>query len=716
MLLIACCLCSVSAMAQNRSSISGTVYDRKSGLPIPYATVFIGHKGTGTDGKGRYELKGVSRNLTLLNVSCVGYEKAVQPVDLTEADTFTFDFYLQESKCSLDEVVVTGTRTEKRLSNTPILTKVISEEDIVQAGSVTALDVLQDVMPGIQFKPDAHGANMAIQGLDNDYVLVLVDGKRLVGETRGNVNFDRIMAADIKQIEIVGGASSVLYGSNAIGGVINIITKKPETPLEGRVQSRYSRFNTWNSNVNLGFADDRWSLRLNGFRNSADGFDLTPETPESFTALPYTDYSGGANLSCRLSQRFTLKARGSYFRHETFNPPASLSSVHGRHINHTLGAELVCTLNDHHTLSMGTHTDKYAAFAIYEKKNDSTDLSSDYRYTSFDLTDRYRFGKKLEWVNGGELNLENVYSQSLFGFEAPQDEKHKRVHDFNLFSQADWKVGKKSEIVGGVRYTHHATFGSHFTPKLSAMYAPGKFKFRGTAALGYKSPSLKELYYNFNHQGMFWIIGNRDLKPENSRYASLSGEYTNGTFNASVNVYYNRIDNKIASVLVKNEVEKRNEYHQRNIDKAAIKGVESYLNWQFMNHFRLRAGYAFTDAVDLSSGEQILGSSKHTATASLTFFTRNVRYPLSLTFSGRYASASPILEVTKDEKGNEVRKIRASHPYSVWKINYLQHIPLWKRFSADLQVGVDNLFDFNEKKSTLIDPGRRFWGSLSLNF
>ena len=80
MLLIACCLCSVSAMAQNRSSISGTVYDRKSGLPIPYATVFIGHKGTGTDGKGRYELKGVSRNLTLLNVSCVGYEKAVQPV------------------------------------------------------------------------------------------------------------------------------------------------------------------------------------------------------------------------------------------------------------------------------------------------------------------------------------------------------------------------------------------------------------------------------------------------------------------------------------------------------------------------------------------------------------------------------------------------------------------------------------------------------------
>ena len=713
-------LVSLPAIAQDKWQISGTIYDRQTGQAIPFATVTAGKQGAVADKNGCYRLRGEDADTIRLKASCMGYESVERRISAGTVGTMILDFRLAPAGNPLDEVVVTGTRTEKRLRDTPVLTKVVTEKDIAQLGNVTALDAIQDIIPGITFSPDAHGANMKIQGLDNDYVLVLLDGERLVGETRGNVNLDRIEASDIQRIEIVNGSSSVLYGSNAIGGVINIITKKPLKSSGGRIGTRYSKYNTSHTNVSVETRQNKLGVKLKGFRNSSDGYDLTPEeSPESYTANPYVDWSGGGTVSYDFNRKFSAKAKGNFFRHDTHNPPKSLSSVYGRHTNLTLGAEACCRFNEKQTLSLHIHNDTYKAYDVYEKLNDSTDLHSDYRYLSADLLYDWRMRDNLEWIAGSEFNAEKIYSQSLFGTEGPAQDKRKHASDLNLFLQGDLKFLKRLELIAGARYTRHSTFGSHFTPKMSLMCTFGPVKIRGTAAMGYKSPSLKELYYNFNHQGMFYIVGNKDLKPENSRYFSLSGEYAlKNSFNISGNLYFNRIDNKISSVWYRNKEKDRDETRKMNIDKVEILGFEGYFTWNFLRHLKLKAGYAYTDAVDKSTGLQIYGNSKHTANTSLTFHTNSVRYPFSVTFSGRIASPALFQVVSKDPKtGKENVSKRQTNPYSLWKINYMQHIRIWKDLSADVQLGIDNLFNYhNYENSTLLDPGRIFWARVAFNF
>ncbi len=708
---------SFALMAQNKVSIKGTVYDKETNTPLPDVTVIIGHNGTSTDAQGNYSLDGVSKQLTQLKITYVGFKTILKKVDLTQLPEYTFDFYLSPTESLLDEVVVTGTRTNKTLRNTPVLTKVISGKDIKRLGNVTALDAIQEIMPGIQFSPDAHGANMTIQGLDNSYVLVLVNGERMVGETRGNVNLDRIIADNIKKIEVVSGASSVLYGSNAIGGVINIITKDVENPFQGSAHVRYANFNNLNLNFNVGTKQDTYSVSLEAFRNSSDGYDLTPDSPESFTANPYVDYSVSAKAGYQPNEKWYVNAHATFFTHENFNPELSIKSTHRLHKNWNMGGKVNYSFNDDHHLTLNVSRDQYNAFGVYEKHQDSTAKGSDFQYASFSLIDKYTITEELEIISGSEVNLEKMYSAILFGTDVDAADQNKRAWDFNLFAQVDWNIIKSLELLGGIRYTRHSTFGNHFTPKLSAMYKLNDFRFRLTSALGYKSPSLRDLYYNFDHQGMFWIYGNEDLKPETSRYISLSSEYQKRALNISLTAYYNMIQNKIDMQSVFNAEDDQLEFHHYNINEVQIRGFESYLDWRFLSHFKFKVGYVLADAKDMSTGLQIYGNSKHTATTSFTFHTQHSRYPVSVTLSGRLSSPRLFQQRVLDENDNYVIHKVESDPYSIWKMTYIQNIPTWNGISTDLKVGVNNIFDYsNIERSAVLNPGRTFWGGLSVKF
>ncbi len=705
---------------QNGVLVSGNV---KSDDESSCIAISVGLQGTTygsqTDEKGHFEFY-AKPGKYILKLSSLNHETLEMPVKIEAGKKNYFPNIRIKSKVEdIDEVVVTGTKTCKSLSNAPILTKLVSEKEIEQAGCVSALDAIETVMPGIQFSPDPHGDNMSIQGLDNSYVLVLLDGERMVGETRGNVNFDRISASDIQQIEIISGASSVLYGSNAIGGVINIITKKSKKRFEGKVDSRYSNFNTLSSNIRLGTKQEKYSIRFSGFRNSSDGYDLSPETPEIFTANPYVDYSATLKVKYNPVKRLAIEAHGTYFIHESLNPEKSIKSSHMRYHDYTVGGKIAYDFSEDHNLILGINTDQYDANSIFEKLNDSISKKSDFRYHTINLTDRYEVSDKLELINGVEMNFENIYSESLFGINEDKKDKRKYSNDFNVFSQADWKLIKKLELIAGVRYTRHTTFGNHFTPNLSLMYSPiQRLKLRGTAAYGYKSPSVKELYYNFDHQGMFYIFGNKDLKPENSRYASLSAEYTYHKVNISVSAYHNLIDNKIEMQYVYNDVLNQNEYHHGNINKVEIQGIETSLNWALGTHFKFKTSYAFSNAIDKATNRQINGNSKHTATTALTFFTFGKRFPMSITLSGRIASPRLfLLQKENETTGEIILEELKSKPYSIWKIAYIQHLPIKGDLKADVKFGIDNILDYSDlEQSAVLDPGRIFWVGASIKF
>ena len=236
----------LNAQGQTKTyDISGTVVDSLSSEPLPGVYVTAGSKGGQTNGDGHYVIKNVpAGKVTLKTMYYSSYPTATREIELT-GDT-TVDFILAEQIFNINEVVVTGTRTEKRLAEAPVLTTVIGEREIEKAGSVSMLESLQDNIPGIVISPNAMGNNMRIKGLNSRYILMLVDGERLVSEgAGGNVNLDQIDVNNIERIEMINGAASALYGSNAVGAVINVITKKPVHKFEADANASWANHNTW---------------------------------------------------------------------------------------------------------------------------------------------------------------------------------------------------------------------------------------------------------------------------------------------------------------------------------------------------------------------------------------------------------------------------------------------------------------------------------------
>lgn len=228
-------LCSMSSLyateigaADRDYIIKGTVKNRQD-EPIPYATVMVTgtNIGMAANVEGKFQIK-LNRGNYKLRISCTGYEPRTVEVDAVKEPEL--DIVLDEAKNNLTEVVVTGTRSEKMLKDEPVVTRVITAEDIKKIDPQDFKSLLEYELPGLHFDGAAHGSGLpaiSFQGMDSRYLLFLIDGERIAGEgALDNVDFSRLNVDNIERIEIVKNAMSTLYGSNALGGVINIITKK----------------------------------------------------------------------------------------------------------------------------------------------------------------------------------------------------------------------------------------------------------------------------------------------------------------------------------------------------------------------------------------------------------------------------------------------------------------------------------------------------------
>lgn len=692
---------SYNVTAQN---ISGYVHDVANN-PISNAHIVVEgtQQSSTTDNNGYFEIH-ASQNLYLL-VSCLGYED-----NRVKVEKDSVGITLNNNANFLNTVVVTGTRTNHTLKNTPILTKVVSAVELENMGAITALDALENLLPGVHFDPNPMGDNIQIQGLSNAYILVLIDGERLAPERNENVNFSRLNVAEIDRIEILNGASSVLYGSNAIGGVINIITKKVYRPIEGYVQGRYSNFNTYNADAGLGFRVKNLTSKTGFNLKTTKGYDLTPETPQTHTVNPNTDYTVSQLLKYELNKRLNVEANGRYYSHETENPPLSTNNTHRLDRNFTVGGKANYAISKH-ALTLAAHSDIYKGYKILEKKNDAKERSIDYTYSSYRLTDVYTLSEKVQIVGGAEFNYEKMFSENLFG-NIPADESS---HNLNFFAQGDFKIISSLQGVLGVRFTDHSGFGSHLSPSASLMYKLSDFRFRAGLNNGFKTPSLKEMYYNFDHQGMFYVIGNPELSPEESWYKSVSAEFIKEKVNISATFYHNEITDKINTVqydVTDAQGNLRKEMRFENVADARILGIDIFAQVSFLKHFSFRGGYTYADAIDKSDNTQISGNSKHNFTSALSFKYGKLRigtkyYPFILSLSGRYSSPRIYYTETTDSSGNTVVTRNDSPAYSIWRLMYTQHIPIKGRWNLEVQGGVDNIFDHVDN-TAFINPGRTF--------
>jgi outer membrane receptor for ferrienterochelin and colicins len=616
----------------------------------------------------------------------------------------------------IEEIVVTGTFTPRTLKNTPVLTKVISGNDIRESGATTLVEALENFIPGVSFDPNqAMGDNIQIQGLDNKYILILIDGERLVGERTEKVNLSRLNTTDIKQVEIVNGASAALYGSNAIGSVINIITRDVDKPLQGDASYRLSNYlNVYDAN--LGFKVQSFASKSSFSRKDMQPYKV-PGT--SYSADPYEDYSLSQSFKYN-NPKYNVELKGNYYNKENWLYEKNQKRIDE---NYTIGGKLNYIFSDKNVLTLSGNSDNYQGHLIYKLskldklKSDSTVYANGSQYNSFKLIDAWNVTNNIQLVGGTELNLENVFSYNQFDTQS-----RKRASNGNLFVQGEIKTNSGWEALLGARYIYHSQFGSYLAPNLSLMYRLEHFRFRGNISNGYKTPTLKEMYMEFPHyigeNLPFWVIGNPDLSPEKSCYKAISAEYIGNDINASVTIYDNLIKNKINTWAIANEIKGRSEMKYENIDEAQISGLDVSLQYSFLKHFRLRGGYAFTNAVDKTTHRQLSGNSKHTAIMNLRFLQQHLpwlpastQWSYNLLLSGRIMSPRTIYS----ENNGQVTELSTGNYYIV-HFTYTQHFPVYRDLKGDFRFGINNLLDYINRDFATYNPGRTFFAALALQF
>lgn len=704
-LFLLCASCNL--WAQNREfSISGIAKDATTQEPLMGVYITTGKRGAQTNMQGEFKITNVPAGVVKLSSMYFSSYPTVSHEFVLQKDT-TVTFLLEEDLLKLDDIVVTGTRTEKRLSNTPVLTTVIKEGEIRKSGAVSTLESLQDNIPGIVISPNAMGNNMRIKGLNSRYILFLVDGERMVSEgAGGNINLDQIDVNNIDRIEMINGAASALYGSNAVGAVINIITKKPTHKVEASVNVIAESNNTWKTKIEAGSNLKKVSARVSAFRNSSDGFG---GDGDGAYAARYEDWGSNLNFGYKPTERVDLNVVGRYFRHETFNPENSMNVTHALTHTMTVGANGgYLSADKRNALRLSLNWDKYFDYKVMEKKNNATEKQNTADYVSSRLMNTFKTDEKLELIGGLEYNHEQIYAIKTLG-STPTT---KSINDANLFAQTEWEIFKNFDAVAGARYTYNEQFKSAFTPKISLMYEIAGFKFRGGVGSAFRAPSIKELYYDFDHQGMFWVYGNPDLKAEKGLYNSLSAEYTKGYFNASVSGYYNNIDNKITQYDVINSMG-ANEKYYKNVSSATLKGVDVNLSYVLLREWVLKGSYSYCDAKDNSTGLQLSSNVKHSGTVSLTWNGEIAKSPFSLQFAGRMNSPILYQEVVTDDGGTETTNMSESKTYSVWKATLVKPFRI-KKHTVELTLKCDNIFNF--KEASFINPGRQYMAGIRYAF
>ena len=698
MLFLLLCLSSGIGAQNMGYTIKGIVKDPTNGEPLMGAYITTGKRGGQTDSKGEFTIKDIpAGKVKLSSMYFSSYPMVIHEFVLKQDTVITF--YLKEDALNLDEVVVTGTRTEKRLSNTPILTTVIKDREMIKSGSVSALESLQDNIPGIVISPNAMGNNMRIKGLNSRYILFLIDGERMVSSgAGGNVNLDQIDVNNIDRIEMINGAASALYGSNAVGAVVNFITKKPIHKTQAGANVSLASNNTQKMQVSVSSKMKKTTSSISAFRHTSDGFG---SDGVGAYAARYSDWGGNAKVGYQFIKQFDVQVLGRFFKHETFNPEGSMNVEHDLSRELTLGTKMTySSLDKRNNMRLSVNWDKYFDYNVMEKQMDVKEKDKTSGYLSTRLVNTFEAADALELIGGIEYNHQNIFSTTTLG-PVPTS---KSVNDGSLFAQADWELLTDFDVILGARYTYNEQFKSAFSPKLSVMYKTGSFKFRGGVGSAFRAPSLKELYYNFNHNGMFWVYGNPDLQAEKGLYNSLSVEFTQGLFNASISAYYNDIDNKITLYDLINE-NKADEKHYKNVSSATLKGLDVNLSYLMLNQFMLKGTFSYCDAKDNATGLQLTSNVKYSGTTSLTWNGKVAKSPFSLQFAGRMNSPILYQEVLTADDGTQTTDLSESKTYSIWKAILVKPLRIQKH-TLELTLKCDNIFNF--KESSYINSGREY--------
>lgn len=530
----------------------------------------------------------------------------------------------------LDEVIVTATRTERQLSSLPLPVTLVGKKQIIKSGTVRLNEILNEQTGIITVADESGFQGVQIQGIASDYILILIDGVPLVGRSAGNFDLSRLTVGNIKQIEVVKGPASSLYGSEALGGVINIITEKPQTKaVSGNASYRIGSFTQQDINLDLKQAFKKFRYGFFANRFSSNGYDLN-EDVEGQTVNPFTNYTLNGRLYYDFNDKLSLFTSARFYDQNQdagFTLDSILYTGDTKEREWNTHARLDHKWTPNLTMAYELYYTNYIATELLVDPI-STDVLSD---SDFDqklfrpeVRGSYTFASK----NENNTGLQNGTLTAGMGIQLDELDRTYFDETVNftsqyLYAQYDFNPIEKLNIIAGARFDNHSEYNNQFSPKLALRYQlNNNLSIKGSVGYGFKAPDFRQLYFDFTNSAVgYTVLGynvaldklqelveqeqilsvlvtedelDKPLEAESSIGYNLGFNLKHGRGNTEVNFFRNDFKNLIDTRIIARKINGQNVFSYMNFDEIYTTG------------FEINSSYKLTDELNISAGYQLL--------------------------------------------------------------------------------------------------------------
>ncbi len=653
-----------------RSAISGTVSDA-AGASAAGAVVVLRQAAMGlervtrTDNRGAFAFPDVNTATYEVVASLAGFAPVRQTL---RAPTDTaVSLVLSPAPYEEAVTVVSDARGEALRERTTLPVTVVGGEAMRDAGYATVGEALREVA-GVVTRRGSEGTDVGgeqIQGIDSRQVLVLMDGQPIVGARgikSGAINLDRQQTLGLDRIEIVKGAASALYGSDAMGGVINLIPRDPRHPMEVAGHVGAGSYGAIDTAADVGGLARWGTFFLNGGHHQRDAFDLTPSTPDTTgAAIQRRDVAGRLVLAPSASWLVTGHVT-SYWNTLTGRSVGELGTQDARTPSH---AQTYAARAEWHLDSRTT-----AEFRAYRGRYQETSTGVLLNAARTPL-DPGSLAEDLAKLDGSLVRAIGARQHLRGGVEWVRDEYRgrNRIRDAEgnavatrvAWGQYDLNPFRALTVTTGVRYDDHSLFGTAVSPKVAVVERLTDWlAARASYGRGFRAPDVGQLYYRFlNPTNLYQVVGNPHLEPERSRSWQVGVESRSGSrASVGVNLFHNDVTNliqavnlgmitsaaQLAAVATANDITpdfdvqlSRLLFLYQNVARARTRGVELSGNYRMGQATRVSGTYAYVDAIDANTGAALSNRNAHQGTVRVDW--TPARYGIRANLRGAFYSS-----------------------------------------------------------------------------
>jgi outer membrane receptor for ferrienterochelin and colicins len=666
-----------------------------------------------------------------------------------QKDTVIFDRNLQE-------VTITATKTSKFINELPIPVTIILEKEVQEFSASKLYDVItkQTGIVSVTTKTGTEGLQM--QGLDASYTTILIDGFPVIGRLFGALDLNRISVSDIEKIEVIKGPFSSLYGSNALGGVINLISKKQidDGPIIN-TSLKHASHNTTHSSLIYKYKEGSFQISNSIDYYNTDGYDLIDSDVLS-TVNPYSNYTFRSNLKYALSDKLLLNTNGHYYKQEQINITTDSSVLLKGESNikeWSFGTSAKYLMNSNFNQQLEIYKTNYRADEFLNTEDGVLYEDNYFDHTLLQTEMKSYFTYKgLNSIVGFGITKEELFRRD-FSNNPEQDLKF-------IYGQLDATAFNKVNIILGSRYDNY----TNYTPVVSNKLALGfpltnKIQINGSVGTGFKTPDFRQQYFDFTNSTIGYIVLGRDvavdrlgdmqnvqeivpfselrspLRSETSLNINIGLRYNpSDNFSFDFNFFNNKVNDLIEWKLVATGKNNINIYSYFNVNQVETKGLEFNTTYKKKNTWEIKFGYQLLYAYDTEIVRNIknetsyfardaetltsvnlnkddyfglFNRSRHMGTAKLNYHL-NDKTDLNamLTYRSKYALS--------DSNGNDILDAydKFIDGYSLCDIGITYQISALK----SCQIGVKNMFGFTNPEYISNIAGRLYYMNFKINF